>query len=260
MSQRKGILVVLGWIGVVASPGHAISVEELRMLRDRGERVVIVDVRSTAEFEAGHVQGAIHVPARVIPRKRLPPFGRVIVVGDGIDVATAEAAAGALNEKTGIRAEVLRGGYLAWSGAGGSGSRAPGLYGPGVPHIGYAHLARAAVENPDLVLVDLRMGESRTPLGALFPGVSVISPPEAARRSDTDGELRLRSLFADAGPTGASLYVLIDDGDGRTAEPVARRLGGAGFGRVAILAGGEQALQSRGQAREETRTLGTGTP
>ena len=38
-------------------------------------------------------------------------------------------------------------------------------------------------------------------------------------------------------PAGCQNYVLIDDGDGRASEKLAKRLAGRGIGRVFVLAG-----------------------
>src|SRR5687767_1247327 len=45
----------------------AISVHELECLRDVGRPVVVVDVRSAAEFTEAHVDGATHVEGQTLP-------------------------------------------------------------------------------------------------------------------------------------------------------------------------------------------------
>jgi len=45
-----------------ASRVQAVSVEELKARQDRGEPVLVVDVRERHEFEKGHVPGAVNIP------------------------------------------------------------------------------------------------------------------------------------------------------------------------------------------------------
>jgi rhodanese-related sulfurtransferase len=45
------------------SPTQALSVQQLRELVERNEELVIVDVRSPEEYAAGHVEGAVNIPA-----------------------------------------------------------------------------------------------------------------------------------------------------------------------------------------------------
>lgn len=46
-----------------------ISVSETQRRRERGEPTVIVDVRSAADYAAGHIAGSVHIPLREIPRR-----------------------------------------------------------------------------------------------------------------------------------------------------------------------------------------------
>ena len=46
--------------------------------------MTIVDVRLPAVFAAGHIPGAINIPASVCPYKNLPLPGKVIVYDDGV--------------------------------------------------------------------------------------------------------------------------------------------------------------------------------
>ncbi len=47
----------------------SVTPEALLRRLDRGERVTIVDVRTPAEFAAGHVPGAVNIPFQAITRR-----------------------------------------------------------------------------------------------------------------------------------------------------------------------------------------------
>ena len=98
---------------ILAGPGagFAITAEDLKAAMDRKDEVTLIDIRNPADYGKGHIPGAINVPAKISRLKPFPPVGRVILYGDGLDEAAARAAADAFNEKEGIRAEVLIGGY-----------------------------------------------------------------------------------------------------------------------------------------------------
>ena len=78
-----------------------------------------LDVRENAEWNAGHVPGAVHVPARNVSAqapKRLPK-GRPVVVACRTG-ARSKGATRMLREK-GIEAYNLSGGMTAWESSGG---------------------------------------------------------------------------------------------------------------------------------------------
>ena len=53
---------------------YAVSPKGLKTSLDAGEPVIVVDVREIPEFEAGHIEGAIHIPLRQLAKNldRLP--------------------------------------------------------------------------------------------------------------------------------------------------------------------------------------------
>jgi len=218
--------------------------ESALAVRSKRGRTTFIDVRGTGAYKAAHIPGAISVPAALCPHKRLPPLGRVIVYGDGLDVATVTAAIDALNAKPGIEAEMLDGGFSRWEALGYPTTRSGGIARENLPHIIYQKLVRIAGDNQELVLVDLRERESGrgndalTDLGELFPGKPVVADALAA----TQGKRAAHS----------EIYVLIDSSDGR-AEAHARTLRAAGIRRVVILTGGEEILKRRGQSEIHTR-------
>jgi len=46
----------------VGEPYYRISVDEAKEILDSGGDVTVIDVRSSEEFQSGHVPGAIHIP------------------------------------------------------------------------------------------------------------------------------------------------------------------------------------------------------
>jgi rhodanese-related sulfurtransferase len=270
------VLSMLALIGValVAGTAGALSVEQLETLRSGSERLTVIDIRRRMEFQASHIPGSIHMSAESLRTRDLPPFGRVVIVGDGIDEARTQGALERVGEMSGIEASMLDGGYPAWEGRGRATSEAPGLHQKGPRMMTYAQLMRAQ-SNSDLLLVDLRHGgdeptsEELTDLSALLPGVRVVSPSRAERRRSGEASRdRSREAYTDRGVRKKripgwlrrerlgedDLIVLIDDGDGRLADRVAGRLAARGQGRVFVLIGGEIVLRTRGVPQEETRT------
>lgn len=68
---------------VVARAQHAVvTADDVLALRKSGKPVVVVDARSPAEFQAGHIPGAINLPPeRVIPEAaRLPKDRKAPIV------------------------------------------------------------------------------------------------------------------------------------------------------------------------------------
>jgi rhodanese-related sulfurtransferase/predicted transcriptional regulator len=88
-----------------------------RRLRRRD--VVIIDVRPPAEFEAGHIDGAISAPIKQLKRKiaELPPDADVVAYCRGPYCVYADQAVRTLT-KQGRRAARLEDGYPEWARAG----------------------------------------------------------------------------------------------------------------------------------------------
>jgi len=109
-------------LAAAASPAHAqtISGEELAARIARGDAPVVVDVRSEAEFRAGHVPGALHLPyqdaaarASEIPGPRSAPV--VVYCERG---PRAEKAQGALRAAGFADVRLLEGHMAGWRDAG----------------------------------------------------------------------------------------------------------------------------------------------
>lgn len=236
-------------LGVGTLQLSAVQPPEVQRRIQGGEKIAFIDVRSTDFFQKGHVPGAINVPVGLLAEKRLPKLGHVVLYDDGLGAGLAEAALPLLNAKPGIQAEILDGGFAAWTEAGGATTAAFGISKEEIPMITYQKLKNVSPD--DVVLVDLRTpaaaagtaakstvaGPALTDLRSEFPGMPVTKSPFAlatTRKSGTPG----------AG--GSPLLVLVDNGDGK-AEETARALRANGATRFVILAGGERSLSRQGQ-------------
>lgn len=232
--MRRCIQIVLGWM-VAATAASAVTVTGLQHELEGREHVFVIDVRMPEAFAAGHIPGAINVPASVCAAKRFPALGKVVVYGSGIGADGAAAAASVLSREKGLSVGVLEGGFAAWQSAHGLTTAARGVRPESLNYISYADLKRAAPEG--VLLVDLRRSRTagRTDLAAEFSGLPVVAAAPAS---------------------GGALAILIDDGDG-TAQAAARRLKASGNKQYAILVGGELTLARHGQ-RGSQRTGGLG--
>lgn len=92
-----------------------VSRAELRARLAAGKAVVIVDVRSAEEFEAGHIPGAVHVPVADIEADptRLP-LDRPLVTACGKGGGRSEGAAAALAAAGAVDVGFLEGGTFGW--------------------------------------------------------------------------------------------------------------------------------------------------
>jgi rhodanese-related sulfurtransferase len=240
----RSIFVIVGL--AAGASAFALSPAELQQKLAGTEKITVIDVRPTAVFQQGHIPGAINVPAALLPDKKLPPLGKVVVCGDGID--SDAAAVARLNQKNGITAESLDGGFAAWEGNVGPTTKPPGLTREQLPTVTYQQLK--AMNAANLLLVDLRQ-----------PAAASTSSGLALQSTTTEPLTDLQKEFPGAGVTkspfdlqsrqesgaAAPLLVLIDNGDGVAAQKLARTLQANGVNRVRILAGGEQILSRAGQ-------------
>ncbi|MGZ8940256.1 MAG: rhodanese-like domain-containing protein [Limisphaerales bacterium] len=232
---------------------EAISAGEVMRRIDAGEKLTLIDVRPNTVFKAGHIPGAINVPAALAPQKQLPPLGEVVVYDGGLGVETAAQTAVALNEKPGINARVLEGGFASWESLGRSATtKGAGLKPEETPFITYSDLSK--VQSDDVVLVDLRKEPKQVRQSA--DGGEVEAPESLTDLKKEFGKVRgiTRSPFdvpqsrQAATGTGSTkpLLVLIDNGDG-TAQATARTLKANGITRYVILAGGEPMIARKGR-------------
>jgi rhodanese-related sulfurtransferase len=84
---------------------------------DQREELVFLDVRTDAEYEAGHIEGSVHIPLQQLPERRteLDPgrsYIAVCQVGQRSELAASFLAA------HGFEAENLEGGLESWTAVG----------------------------------------------------------------------------------------------------------------------------------------------
>ncbi|SNX56708.1 rhodanese-related sulfurtransferase [Streptomyces sp. TLI_55] len=89
------------------------TTEAHRLLRDAG--AVLIDVRETDEFRAGHVPGARHVPLSRIVTADLPDTGPLVLICRS---GTRSQRAAALLAARGVPAVDVRGGMRDWAAQG----------------------------------------------------------------------------------------------------------------------------------------------
>jgi len=251
MKSITKIIGTMGFACMLASGAAALTASELGALLEEKVPVTLIDVRDASLFQRGHIPNAINVPERVLELKKLPPLGRVVVYGRGLGQEDMVAALYFLNEKRGIDAEVLEGGYAAWQMGRGTTTEAVGLQEDALNVVSYQSLQDLHVEDDDVVLVDLR-----TPPPLTRQSDSSSEAPPVSLREKFPGKPVVKSPFDVAGVPGSGklarqsdkplpLMVLIDDGDGKALE-MARILKANGVQRVVVLAGGERILERDG--------------
>lgn len=99
----------------MVSEKSCISREEIEALRAAGQAVVILDVRSEAEFAADHIEGALHLPLDRLSGEVRSIAGYALVVtacgkGGGRSAQAAELLAA-----RGLAAKWLCGGTFGWN-------------------------------------------------------------------------------------------------------------------------------------------------
>lgn len=260
----KTRIPALGLCGAaLALNAWAVSPADIQKRLSAGERITLIDVRSTDVFKRGHIPNALNIPASLVPLKAVPPLGPVVVYDDGLGPDTASVAASALNQKPGITAEVLEGGFAAWQSAKAPTTATRGMQREEFPMITYDRLKRMPVQ--EIVLVDLRQP---TASAAVNSQAKVVAQPPTDLQSEFPGARVTRSPM-DSGVVSKNhraaagkppLLVLIDDGDAVAAQAMSRTLKANGIKRFVILAGGEQILARKGQPGLERSGGGFTTP
>ena len=122
MHRIATLLAALGWLGLAAAePPASLSAEALLARQGAGDAsLVVLDVRTPAEFAAGHVPGAINVPHDAIEARldELAPLRDkdvVVYCGAGKRAALALAT---LERNGYTRLWHLDGDYQGWTAAG----------------------------------------------------------------------------------------------------------------------------------------------
>lgn len=93
-----------------------ISAAQVQRRLERGERLAIVDVRETDEWEAGHIAGARHIPLGLIGKrhKELNPREETILVCRS---GNRSGLACELLESLGYPVVNMTGGMVEWNGS-----------------------------------------------------------------------------------------------------------------------------------------------
>lgn len=252
----------------------SISVESLADQLSTGEAPVLIDIRSSSAYQAGHIPNAINLPLQVMDRRSLPPLGEVVLYGDGLGRLDMAEAGKLMAAKPGITCRILEGGYAAWQTQSGVTTAEKGLGRDQPAVITYDDLMKQ--EGEGLVVYDLRKpkpsggaslagaGEDGDSLREKLPRARLASgSPLALLKRNTAAPRSGAGLASGAqdagGGDGANpllrknplatdeLIVLIDD-DNKTATDLARQLRAGGFQRVVVLAGGDLILDFEGRS------------
>jgi rhodanese-related sulfurtransferase len=90
-------------------------VSTLNEMLQRGEKPLLIDVREDAEFAAGHLRGALHIPLAQLP----PRLAEIGARGDPVFICRSGGRSMAACQMA-LRANVrspanLEGGMLAWA-------------------------------------------------------------------------------------------------------------------------------------------------
>jgi len=97
-----------------------IDIQEFRRMREKGEKLVLIDVREDSEWAAGHAAGAVHLGKGIIERdieKQIPDHDATLVLYCGGGFRSALAGDNLL--KMGYRNPIsLDGGWRAYQESG----------------------------------------------------------------------------------------------------------------------------------------------
>ncbi len=258
----NSLIFIVIWI-LTTSYSAASTPAQLREQLDNKEQITVIDIRLPSQYRAGHIPGAINIPASVIKNKHLANFGKVVLYGSGLGRENVEQIAADLRSNPGTEVDVLVGGYAAWLDAGGVYAAKPGLRKPQVEFITYNELKKHNKGN--MVFVDMRKSKSSRNKNAMavnslipatndnlfaeFPGVQIINNPFAQQTP-----LSLQS--ADS-RNESPVYVLVDSGDG-SARKMAWALKANGNRKVLVLLGGEEMMKRRGRTGLQRMGPGAG--
>jgi 3-mercaptopyruvate sulfurtransferase SseA len=266
-SQRVIVVIVALMASLLStSQCWALSAAELASMMKANVQVVVIDVRNRNYYSNGHIPGAISIPAEILARKKLPRFSNVVIYGDGIHVQATNDARDALAANLGIVPQILDGGYPVWEAYTRLSTKGGGMSDEVIPHITYQELMKIKDGDSQLTIIDLRQPGKRmgtnnkvqklTDLASKFPRHQVLSADRARWSKHKQGHVKPGEVMPLHTFSPDVLYVLVDNGDGHLAESVARRLRGKGIKRLAILTGGEVAIETEGQASEVTVNSG----
>src|SRR6266568_7086687 len=96
IGHSMGLLLLILPQAVFAADWQWMKPQRLHSLLSEGSGLWLVDVRNPAAFEHGHIEGAIHVPAEIVPKKQFPAQKMIVLVDDSLGLKKAWVAATAL--------------------------------------------------------------------------------------------------------------------------------------------------------------------
>lgn len=235
---------------LVATSMQAATPEQLDTLVKSGAKVTIIDLRTSDEYQRSHIAGALHIPHQLIPGRRLPPLGRVVVYCDGLGSTYAATSVAELNAKPGIQAEALEGGYAGWKTYTNVTADTRHITPEQPLTITYEQLK--ATQGEGVVLVDVRKPQSATLSATGRPRVNLSSfrqrtLPKAGSLTDPVARLKTLKNRDSEFRRAPSLFVVVDD-DHQAAMKTAGQIRAMGYHRVVVLAGGEEIIRRDGKS------------
>jgi len=215
---------------------HCANAMTIALLNDRvlsNVKITIIDIRSIQAYQKSHIPGAINIPARLCLHKRLPQFGHVVVYGDGLNQAILKQAVFELNQKNGIQAEALEGGFSQWKANNYPITVQSRMIEAELPYITLHDFEKMITSRSDILLLDIRnqanLTRSNSDLHQRYPNIPIVESPFSIQ------EKRIQP--------DQPLFVLIDSGDG-TSEKMAHQMKSTGIKHFVILTGGELSFHS----------------
>jgi len=103
---------------VFAAGWNWIAPQRVHNLVKEGSSLWIVDVRTSAAFEQGHMEGAVNIPAELIKVKNLPKSKIIVLADDSLGLRNARAGADVFVKKGHEKVFILEGGIPAWQSEG----------------------------------------------------------------------------------------------------------------------------------------------
>ncbi|WP_290539235.1 MULTISPECIES: rhodanese-like domain-containing protein [Alcanivorax] len=112
-----GLLVLLSILAAPLWAADSISINELKQAMQADRAPIIIDVRDEDEYLAGHIPGAIMVPAKQMEQHldMLKQYRKQEIVLYCVSGRRASAAATVLEDAGFKKVRLLEGNYPAWS-------------------------------------------------------------------------------------------------------------------------------------------------
>jgi len=218
-------------LDVAAQSPRTIEPDELARIREAGEKLLLIDVRPAQQYDTGHIEGAMNLPAFGLHHPRLPAGAKIVVYDGGEGTGEAEEAWAALDaQRQDVR--MLAGGLLRWESLDRPVVRPPGTQPLRlVRWITPEQLGRLLAQNrSDLAVLDIRERDAFS--RGRIPRARQSSPRNIAQDMAQKSAPRIVVVYGDGG-----------EADLEAAEQLRR----AGFRAVRVLYGGFPNWEARGQ-------------